>query len=47
MPLVQIQGWSAENSDYYPGFNSRLDLSYRGGLDDTLMMYVRSPLDLA
>ena len=29
--------------DHYYGFDSKLDLAYRGGLSDTLMMYVRSP----
>jgi transglutaminase-like putative cysteine protease len=43
VPLVQIEGWSDAESEYYYGFDSRLDLSYRGGLNDTLMMYVRSP----
>lgn len=43
MPLVQVQGMSSEKSEYYYGFDSRLDLSYRGGLDDTIMMYVQSP----
>lgn len=43
VPLVQIEGWSDGESEYYYGFDSRLDLSYRGGLSDTVMMYVRSP----
>ena len=43
LPLVQIQGMSSEKGEYYYGFDSRLDLSYRGGLDDTIMMYVQSP----
>lgn len=43
VPLFQIQGWSDGTSEYYYGFDSRLDLSYRGGLSDTVMMYVRSP----
>lgn len=43
VPLVQIQGWSNGESDYYYGFDNRLDLSYRGGLSDTVMMFVRSP----
>jgi transglutaminase-like putative cysteine protease len=42
VPLVQVQGWSDGESDYYYGFDTRLDLSYRGGLSDELMMYVRS-----
>jgi transglutaminase-like putative cysteine protease len=44
VPVVQIEGWSNESSDYYYGFDSQLDLGYRGGLNDTLMMYVRSPV---
>lgn len=48
VPLVRVQGnldsSNNETSDYYFGFDSRLDLSYRGGLSDTLMMYVRSPV---
>ncbi len=43
VPLVQIEGWSDGSSEYYYGFDTRLDLSYRGGLNDRLMMYVRSP----
>ena len=43
VPLVQVQGISSEKGEYYYGFDSRLDLSYRGGLDDTIMMYVQSP----
>lgn len=43
VPLVQIQGWSNGESDYYYGFDTRLDLSYRGSLSDTVMMFVRSP----
>ncbi len=42
-PLVQIEGWSDGESEYYAGFDSALDLGYRGGLSKTLMMYVRSP----
>lgn len=42
VPVVQIQGWSDQSSDYYYGFDNELDLAYRGGLSDTLMMYVRS-----
>jgi transglutaminase-like putative cysteine protease len=42
LPVVQIDGWSNESSDYYYGFDSKLDLAYRGGLNDTLMMHVRS-----
>ena len=44
VPVVQVDGWSDESSDYYYGFDSQLDLGYRGGLNDTLMMYVRSPV---
>lgn len=44
VPVVQIEGWSDEESEYYYGFATSLDLSYRGGLNDTLMMYVRSPV---
>jgi transglutaminase-like putative cysteine protease len=44
VPVVQIEGWSNESSEYYYGFDSQLDLGYRGGLNDTLMMYVRSPV---
>ena len=43
LPLVQVQGWSNEVGDHYYGFDSSLDLAYRGGLSDTIMMYVRSP----
>ncbi|MBC7809835.1 MAG: hypothetical protein H7175_01740 [Burkholderiales bacterium] len=42
-PLVQIQGWSNESGEYYYGFDNALDLSYRGGLSNTIMMFVRSP----
>ncbi len=43
LPLVQVQGWSNDSGDHYYGFDSHLDLSYRGGLSNTIMMYVRSP----
>ena len=43
LPVLQINGWSNESSDYFYGFDSDLDLSYRGGLDDSIVMYVRSP----
>lgn len=43
LPLVQVQGVAEGTSEYYPGFSTHLDLAYRGGLSDTLMMYVRSP----
>lgn len=42
-PLVQINGWSNQKGDYYYGFNSQLDLRYRGGLGDQVVMYVLSP----
>ncbi|NWF68529.1 MAG: transglutaminase domain-containing protein [Chloroflexi bacterium] len=42
VPLVQIEGMSTGSSEYYYGFDTQLDLSYRGGLTDTLVMYVRS-----
>ena len=43
LPLVQINGWSGQRGDYYYGFSSRLDLTYRGGLSDDVVMFVRSP----
>lgn len=44
LPVVQIEGvTSTGKSEYYYGFDSRLDLSYRGGLTDKIMLYVRSP----
>ncbi len=43
LPLVQVQGWSDQVGEHYYGFDSRLNLAYRGGLSDTIMMYVRSP----
>jgi hypothetical protein len=43
LPLVQVQGWSDPSGQYYSGFDNRLDLSYRGNLSDTVMMYVKSP----
>jgi transglutaminase-like putative cysteine protease len=43
IPLVQVQGWSNQSGEYYFGFDNHLDLSYRGGLTDMIMMYVRSP----
>ncbi len=42
VPLVQIQGMSTDSGEYYYGFSGDLDLSYRGGLSDKIMMYVRS-----
>lgn len=46
VPLVQIEGIPPQDqeSEYFFGFGSSLDLSYRGGLSDTLMMYVSSPV---
>jgi transglutaminase-like putative cysteine protease len=44
VPVVQVEGWSDQQSDYYYGFSSRLDLSYRGGLTDEVVMVVRSPV---
>ena len=43
VPLVQVEGWSNGQSDYYYGFSSSLDLSYRGGLTHDIVLYVRSP----
>ncbi|MCB0197049.1 MAG: hypothetical protein KDJ65_34190, partial [Anaerolineae bacterium] len=43
VPLVQVNGWSDGVSDYYYGFDTALDLRYRGGLSDQIVMYVRSP----
>ena len=43
VPLVQINGWSDGTSDYFYGFDTNLDLRYRGGLSDAMVMYVRSP----
>ncbi len=43
VPLVQINGWNNGSSDYYYGFNTSLDLRYRGGLSNAVVMYVRSP----
>lgn len=43
VPLVQVNGWSNEVGDYYFGFDTSLDLRYRGGLSDAIVMYVRSP----
>jgi len=44
VPLVQINGMNTGQSDYYYGFDSTLDLAYRGGLTDQVVMYVRSPV---
>jgi len=43
VPLVQVNGIYEPNEDYYYGFDSNLDLRYRGGLSDAVVMYVRSP----
>ncbi|MGB7339987.1 MAG: transglutaminaseTgpA domain-containing protein [Phototrophicaceae bacterium] len=45
VPLVQLEGIPPQDqeSEYFFGFGSSLDLSYRGGLSNTLMMYVSSP----
>jgi transglutaminase-like putative cysteine protease len=43
VPLVQINGWSDKKGDYYYGFDNQLDLRYRGGLSDQIVMYVQSP----
>jgi hypothetical protein len=43
VPVVQVNGWSNDSSDYYYGFDTSLDLRYRGGLSNEIVMYVRSP----
>jgi len=45
VPLVQFNGVYApdEEGDYYYGFDTQLDLRYRGGLSSAIVMYVRSP----
>ncbi|MEO1286595.1 MAG: transglutaminaseTgpA domain-containing protein [Chloroflexota bacterium] len=45
VPLIQLEGIPPEDqeSEYFFGFGSSLDLTYRGGLSNTLMMYVSSP----
>ncbi|MFN8459579.1 MAG: DUF3488 and transglutaminase-like domain-containing protein [Anaerolineae bacterium] len=43
VPLVQINGQNNGSSDYYYGFDNALDLRYRGGLSDAVVMYVQSP----
>jgi transglutaminase-like putative cysteine protease len=45
IPLVQVVGNvnTGENSEYFFGFSNSVDLTYRGGLSDTIMMYVSSP----
>ncbi|MGH2524134.1 MAG: transglutaminase TgpA family protein, partial [Anaerolineales bacterium] len=44
-PLLQINGIREpdKEGDYYYGFDTQLDLRYRGGLSDIVVMYVRSP----
>ncbi len=43
--LVRVTGTNTNTdpSEYYYGFSDKLDLSYRGRLSDTIMMYVQSP----
>ncbi len=43
VPLVQVNGWNDGTSDYFYGFDTNLDLRYRGGLSNDIVMYVRSP----
>lgn len=43
VPLVQLNGIREPNENYYYGFDSNLDLRYRGGLSEAVVMYVRSP----
>jgi protein-glutamine gamma-glutamyltransferase len=44
VPLFRLEGESSnDETDYYYGFDSQLDLSYRGNLSDNIVMYVRSP----
>ncbi|RPJ56488.1 MAG: hypothetical protein EHM12_10310, partial [Dehalococcoidia bacterium] len=43
VPLVQINGWNNDTGDYFYGFDNNLDLRYRGGLSNEVVMYVRSP----
>jgi protein-glutamine gamma-glutamyltransferase len=44
LPLIRLQGTATDQpGEYYYGFADSLDLSYRGTLSDTLMMYVSSP----
>jgi hypothetical protein len=43
LPLVQFQGEiNYDESEYYFGFADQIDLSYRGGLSNTVMMLVKS-----
>ncbi len=45
IPLFRAEGatTTTEGEEYYAGFDQQLDLSYRGRLSDTIMMYVQSP----
>ncbi len=45
VPLVQVNGVREPDAKglYYYGFDSQLDLRYRGRLSDQIVMYVRSP----
>lgn len=44
-PLFQVNGIREpdKDGDYYYGFDTQLDLRYRGGLSDIVVMYVKSP----
>ena len=45
IPLFRAEGatTTTQGEEYYAGFDQQLDLSYRGRLSDTIMMYVQSP----
>ncbi len=46
LPLFRAEGATTDTTqgeEYYAGFDQQLDLSYRGRLSDTIMMYVQSP----
>lgn len=45
-PLFQVNGIREpdKEGDYYYGFDTQLDLRYRGGLSDIVVMYVKSPV---
>ncbi|MBA3871401.1 MAG: DUF3488 domain-containing protein [Anaerolineae bacterium] len=45
IPLFKAEGatTTTQGEEYYAGFDQQLDLSYRGRLSDTIMMYVQSP----
>ena len=46
IPLFRAEGATSDatqGEEYYAGFDQQLDLSYRGRLSDTIMMYVQSP----